>query len=274
MFASPVIVSVVVFVVHTKGTSFLIAPSFRQLTFLLSSVVMKAELTAETAFTALALFNVLRNPLEGFTDMFVNTLQALVSLRRIDDYLHEEETHKYSMLAEEPSAAAQARDVKVGIVHGTFTWADEDEAREDPSVFRIKDVNVKFPEGKLSIVLGPVGSGKTTLLLSLLGETNRLSGAAFLPSPVIRSNTVDPSILTESTAYAAQQAWLVSASIKDNIVFGSQFNEKRYRDTLEACALVTDLKQFELGDDTEVGEKGTVLSGSSSLSLSSFHARY
>jgi ABC-type multidrug transport system fused ATPase/permease subunit len=38
-------------------------------------------------------------------------------------------------------------------------------------------------------------------------------------------------------------------------------NEKRYRSVLEACALLPDLKQFELGDDTEVGERGTVLSG-------------
>jgi hypothetical protein len=48
-------------------------------------------------------------------------------------------------------------------------------------------------------------------------------------------------------------------------VFGSQFNAKRYQATLEACALITDLKQFELGDDTEVGEKGTVLSGTLSF---------
>lgn len=48
MFGAPVLVGVATFTFHTK--------------------VMKQDLTAETAFTALALFNVLRSPLEGFTD--------------------------------------------------------------------------------------------------------------------------------------------------------------------------------------------------------------
>lgn len=109
-----------------------------------------------------------------------------------------------------------------------------------------------------------VGSGKSTLLSSLLGETNRLSGSAFLPSPVIRTADADPARLTETTAYAAQSPWLMSATIRDNILFGSPLNNKRYQATLEACALAPDLKQLELGDETEVGEKGTVLSGASS----------
>ncbi|GAA5893134.1 hypothetical protein JCM6882_003894 [Rhodosporidiobolus microsporus] len=249
MFGTPVIVAVVTFTFHTK--------------------VMKEELTAEIAFTALALFNVLRSPLEGFTDMFVSVLQALVSLNRIDEYLHEEETHKYSVLAEPPS-----KDCKVGFVDGSFTWAGEDEARENPNVFRLDKLNLRFPEGKLSIILGPVGSGKTTILMSLLGETNRLSGSAFLPSPVIRSTNADPTVLTDTTAYAAQSPWLLSATIKENILFGSKYDSRRYRKTLEACALVQDLTQFELSDETEVGEKGTVLSGGQKARISLARAIY
>ncbi|GAA5828043.1 hypothetical protein JCM11251_005706 [Rhodosporidiobolus azoricus] len=250
MFGTPVIVAVVTFTFLTK--------------------VMKEELTAEVAFTALALFNVLRTPLEGFTDMFVSVLQALVSLGRIDEYLHEEETHKYSVLVEPPSDTQ----CKVGFVNGTFTWAAEEEARQDPNVFRLENLNLRFPEGKLSIILGPVGSGKTTILMSLLGETNRLFGAAFLPSPVIRSSDADPSILTDTTAYAAQSPWLLSATIKENILFGSKFDAKRYKKVLEACALVQDLKQFELSDETEVGEKGTVLSGGQKARISLARAIY
>lgn len=184
-------------------------------------------------------------------------LQAHVSLKRIDEFLAEEETSKYSVLRE-PSSAS---DPTIGFVDGEFTWSAEDEAKTDHTVFRIKDLNLNFPVGKLSIILGPVGSGKTTLLLSLLGETNRLRGSSFLPSPVVRASGTDPSILTDTSAYASQSAWLMSDTIRANILFGSALNEARYRDVLEACALSPDLAQFELGDDTEVGEKGTVLSG-------------
>lgn len=96
-----------------------------------------------------------------------------------------------------------------------------------------------------------VGSGKSTLLLSLLGETNKLSGASFLPSPVVRSTGIDPAILTDTAAYCSQSPWLLSDTIQANIVFGSPLNERRYQAVLDACALQTDLKQFELGDATE-----------------------
>lgn len=112
------------------------------------------------------------------------------------------------------------------------------------------------------------------MLLSLLGETNRLAGSAFLPSPVIRPTDHDPSHLTDTTAYAPQTPWLQSATIRENIVFGAPLNRRRYQATLEACALVPDLAQFELGDETEVGEKGTVLSGGQKARLSLARAIY
>ncbi|GAA5985560.1 hypothetical protein JCM11641_007994 [Rhodosporidiobolus odoratus] len=250
IFGLPVLVSLATFLFHTK--------------------VMNQPLSAETAFTALALFNVIRVPLGNLVHVYVNSLQALVSLRRIDEYLHEEETHKYSILQE----AASDGSSKIGFVNATFTWAAEDNARADTDVFRLDNLNLRFPEEKLSIILGPVGSGKSTVLLSLLGETNKLSGSSFLPSPVIRSAASDPSLLTETTAYAAQSAWLLSASIRDNILFGSQLNVQRYQATLEACALLPDLKQFELGDETEVGEKGTVLSGGQKARIALARAVY
>mgnify|MGYP001560926887 FL=1 len=83
----------------------------------------------------------------------------------------------------------------------------------------------------------------------------------------MRSTGVDPAVLTDTAAYCSQSPWLLSATIKDNILFGSPLNEQRYRSVLEACALETDLKQFELGDETEVGEKGTVLSGGQKVRL-------
>lgn len=37
--------------------------------------------------------------------------------------------------------------------------------------------------------------------------------------------------------------------------------EERYQKTLEACALVSDLKILEDGDESEIGERGVNLSG-------------
>lgn len=202
--------------------------------------------------------------------MTVSILQAYVSLKRIDEFLAEQETAKYTIVR----APSTSSDPQVGFVDASFTWADETLARADPTVFRIRDFNLSFPTGKLSIVLGPVGSGKSTLLLSLLGETNCLAGSSFLPSPVARGSGSDPAILTDTTAYAAQSPWLESLTIRENILFGAAFNEQRYLDVLDVCALNPDLAQFVLGDDTEVGEKGTVLSGGQKARISLARAIY
>jgi len=62
-------------------------------------------------------------------------------------------------------------------------------------------------------------------------------------------------------AYAAQESWVQNETIRDNILFGSEFDEVRYRKVIHQCGLGKDLTLFEAGDKTEVGEKGLTLSG-------------
>jgi hypothetical protein len=52
--------------------------------------------------------------------------------------------------------------------------------------------------------------------------------------------------------------WLVVLMLlcADNILFSLPFDEKRYRLTLEVCALVSDLEILEDGDEAEIGERG------------------
>ena len=56
-------------------------------------------------------------------------------------------------------------------------------------------------------------------------------------------------------AFVPQQAWIQNATVKDNILFGKQFTNKRYQSVLEACALKQDLQILPGGDHTEIGEK-------------------
>ncbi|KFM64286.1 Multidrug resistance-associated protein 7, partial [Stegodyphus mimosarum] len=61
--------------------------------------------------------------------------------------------------------------------------------------------------------------------------------------------------------YVSQEAWIQQMSVKDNILFGKPLNILRYRNVLEACALLDDLQALPYGDKTEVGDKGVTLSG-------------
>lgn len=64
-----------------------------------------------------------------------------------------------------------------------------------------------------------------------------------------------------SIAYVSQSAWIQTGSIRDNILFGSALDSKRYQDTLERCSLTKDLELLPYGDQTEIGERGVNLSG-------------
>ena len=77
-------------------------------------------------------------------------------------------------------------------------------------------------------------------------------------------------------AFAAQESWVENDTIKNNILFGSPYDEDRYKKgtlrffpqvrllshchvVLKQCALERDLELFEAGDQTEIGERGLTL---------------
>lgn len=251
---TPVLVTVVTFAVHTQ--------------------VFQNDLKAETAFTALALFNLLRMPMDTLPDMVVQCLSSLVSVRRIDAFLREPETLKYEQLHRDEFQRSD-EDPVVGFQDATFVFKVKADGTEPPA-FALRDLNLSFSEGKLSIIAGPVGSGKTCLLLSLLGETQRTSGRTFMPCPIARAlEPVDPLTgLSDTVAYVSQSAWLLGTTVKENILFGSSYNERRYKAVLSACSLEPDLKILEYHDETEVGEKGTSLSGGQKARVALARALY
>jgi ABC-type multidrug transport system fused ATPase/permease subunit len=203
-------------------------------------------------------------------------LRALVSLKRMDDFLDEDEVDDWvcSLKAPQPTPE-QMTDKKIGFEHATFRWntgvnvnaeqanktSDADGGEDGTSIvaFELTDLNVIFPPGKLSVISGPTGAGKSAILSALLGEMDNLSGKSFLPK---YPQAVDSATgLRNSVAYASQTPWLQNLSIRLNILFGEPLDEQRYQATVQACALQADFDALDDGDSTEIGSKGLALSG-------------
>ncbi|KAG0185773.1 hypothetical protein DFQ28_008806, partial [Apophysomyces sp. BC1034] len=228
------------------------------------------ELSAAVAFTSISVFSTLRFSLNVVPEMVVDMLRARVSIRRIDSYLKEEEVPL-------PPLIDPTSEVSIGLENATIGWNSTQDvsgsAQTSPSNgFVLKDVTAQFPNGEMSLICGATGSGKTLLILSLLGEAVLVKGKLSCPrAPIVESVSSDFStpadippeewILDHAVAYVSQTAWLQNASIRDNILFGLPYVEKRYKDTVYACALDKDLSYLEDGDLTEIGEKGITLSG-------------
>ncbi|KAK5170833.1 hypothetical protein LTR04_003092 [Oleoguttula sp. CCFEE 6159] len=239
------------------------------LSFLVYTMVEKKDLVPSVAFTALSLFSLLRIPLDQLADMVAHVQESKVSVDRIEEYLNEPETDKYKQLQNDEED--EEGNPIVGLENGTFTWGTK-----DTDDFRLMDMNVRFQVGQLNVVIGPTGSGKTSLLMALLGEMTLLDGTVYLPGGRSREDLrPDPDTgLVESVAYCAQQAWLVNGTIKENIIFASPWDTKRYKNVIVACSLQRDLEILDAGDETIVGEKGVTLSGGQKQRISLARALY
>eukprot|EP01038_Epipyxis_sp_PR26KG_P008717 gene8717-11778_t len=124
----------------------------------------------------------------------------------------------------------------------------------------LKDISVSIDPGSLVVVVGMTGSGKSTFLQGgLLGECKSLSGFMEIQG---------------SISYVSQSAWIQNATVRDNILFGSENDKERYEKVIYACALQSDLKLLPSGDMTEIGEKGVNLSGGQQQRVSLARASY
>ncbi|KAG4089889.1 hypothetical protein H8356DRAFT_1716914 [Neocallimastix lanati (nom. inval.)] len=48
----------------------------------------------------------------------------------------------------------------------------------------------------------------------------------------------------DSFSYCSQQAWVQNVTVRDNILFGKEYNEECYERVINLCALTHDLEKF------------------------------
>ncbi|KAM7039073.1 ATP-binding cassette sub-family C member 6 isoform 3-T3 [Acridotheres tristis] len=217
--------------------------SFHSSTFLITFVMFAVYtlvdnthvLDAEKAFVSLTLINIL-NTAHSFLPFSINAaVQAKVSLNRLAAFLSLEELNPESS-SRNTSGCVQA---SITIRNGTFCWSKE----TSPC---LRSINLSVPQGSLLAVVGQVGAGKSSLLAALLGELQATDGCVTMKG---------------TAAYVPQQAWVLNASVEDNILFGKEMDEIWFNRVTEACALHPDLETFPAGQKSEIGEKGINLSG-------------
>ncbi|KAG4234548.1 Canalicular multispecific organic anion transporter 1 [Phytophthora cactorum] len=135
--------------------------------FAVYAIVLGNELTAANVFTAIALFNTLRDPLRDLPTVIQMFIQAKISMDRFSDYLSLEEFNTANVSRHDP----EHDDVVMAIVDGTFGWTKD--------IPLLSQVNLTVKQGDLVIVHGSVGSGKSSLCSALLGEMVKLAGSVF-----------------------------------------------------------------------------------------------
>lgn len=160
----------------------------------------------------------------------------------------------------DPETAEHSGDATADVPDGGHVKADDVE-EDKKETMQLRGINLTIPRGQLCAIVGPVGSGKSSLLQALVGEMKRTSGEVAFGGTI---------------AYAAQQPWMQSCSLKvrfllffpvlhsvtdfspaqENILFGRPYDEIKYKQVIADACLESDIQLLPDGDETEIGEKG------------------
>ncbi|KAF8202113.1 multidrug resistance-associated ABC transporter [Pholiota molesta] len=220
--------------------------------FATAALTSSKPLTSDIIFPAISLFMLLQFPLAMFSQVTSNIIEAIVSVKRLSSFLTADELQKDARkLIDKPDL--QLGDEVLSIKDADFAWSKN---AVEPT---LEGISLSVKKGELVGVLGRVGAGKTSLLSAIIGEMTRREGEV---------------IVTGSVAYAPQNPWILSATVRENILFSHEYDETFYNLVIEGCALGQDLALLANGDLTEVGEKGITLSGGQRARISLARAVY
>ena len=197
-------------------------------------VLTGQPLTPVNVFTLLSFINLLRSSfcMEMSNGLMVS-YDAYVSLKRIRDFLsldnldstntviyQQEGTEKIILPHKSP-------DPQQATILGVRHFIDQKQQIVPDDESSRQDIDFTVEKGGLTVITGPVGSGKSTLLLAVVGEVPDQNWAITFKGTVV---------------YVPQIAWVFSETIRENILFGEQYEESKYTRVIEACALNQDIK--------------------------------
>ncbi|KAG0378057.1 hypothetical protein BGX24_004850 [Mortierella sp. AD032] len=251
------------------------------------------KLNSEIIFVSITLFGIMNRPLGLVAHMISKTIAVDVAMKRIQNFLLMEEidnsiVKRYSRQPKSlGSGEGEETVLAVNIEQGTFSWEKQEDgtttmtaeqdtsalgerqpllsaARTQPqSVISVKatltNINLRVPDGHLTAFVGRIGQGKSSLMSAIMGEMYKLHGSVSVYGDL---------------AYVPQQAWIINATVRDNILFGKAFDEDLYNRVIYASGLKPDFEMLSAGDQTEIGERGINLSGGQKQRVSLARAAY
>ncbi|KAK4673495.1 hypothetical protein QC763_112510 [Podospora pseudopauciseta] len=222
------------------------------------------NIKASVIFTALGLFDQLDEAVALLPLLQTYLLEAWTSAVRLEKFFSQSDKEPVS----KPGDSILFKDATVAWprIEDTEKIDDEDATEERGAHSMLRNINLEFPPGQLTLVSGKTGAGKSLLLAAILGEVKLLNGV--IRMPVLPPFDYDAKAIPESewiipelTSFVSQTPWIEGGTVRENVIFGLPFVEDRYRKVLAACALEKDIELLIDGDQTEVGPKGVTLSG-------------
>ena len=143
---------------------------------------------------------------------------------------------------------------------GVFDYFNTDKAknyhitladRTLKQMVNLKDLDIQLKKGSFNIIIGETGAGKSSLLSAMIGEMIHLTNEEIslvgdynrpikdqemraLEHSLLRTDLSQrsPIHLNGTTGFCEQQVWIQNGKFRENILFGSEFDKRKYVETV------------------------------------------
>lgn len=208
-------------------------------------MAMNNEITIGTFSVFISYQSMIIWPIRQLGRIIADMGKISVSISRIQEVLNEE--------CEDLVSGCKPDIVgNIEFNHVDFMYADS-------SLATLHDINISIKAHSKVAIMGPTGSGKSSLIHLLNRIYEPTSGEITLDGINIRN--INKSYLRKNVQIVLQEPFLYSKTIKDNIGLATSADLDEIRKVAKSASIDHVIQQFDLGYETEVGEKGVTLSG-------------
>lgn len=194
-------------------------------------------------------FNAVIWPIMAVSELIDMTSRGKASLLRISELLDAKRT------VVDRSGAKELRNVQ-----GSIEFRDLSFRYPDGEHDALEHISFTIKAGENVGLVGKTGSGKTTLVDLILRTYNVPDGTVFIDGQDVNGVTIRS--VRDACAYVPQDNFLFSDTIEHNIAFGvSSFDQAKVMDAARLADVHSNIKEFQQGYNTVLGERGVTVSG-------------
>ena len=194
-------------------------------------------------------FNAVIWPIMAVSELIDMTSRGKASLQRIGELLDAKQ------MVTDREGVSELTNVRGDIEFRNLTFRYPDGEYD-----ALKKVSFTIKAGENVGLVGKTGSGKTTLVDLILRTYNVPDGSVFIDGKDI--NDVSIRSVRAACAYVPQDNFLFSDTIENNIAFGVPgYDHSQIANAARLADVDGNIKEFQLGYETVLGERGVTVSG-------------
>lgn len=176
------------------------------------------------------------------------TQRAVTSQKRINEFLHTD-----------PAIKDSPENIKP-LLQGNISFTGVDFVYPHTGIHALNDFSLQVKAGEKIAIVGRTGSGKSTIAQLLLHMYEPQKGMISFDG--IPLNKINLESLRSQISYVPQDVFLFSETVSNNIRFGmDNASPDTVVNAAKQASVHEEIKRFQYGYETGIGERGVTLSG-------------